>query len=119
MEFKLSRQKDELKLEEERRKNELKQEERLKNELKQQIKKCEALCKLELDSVQCEVWSESGSIKFSKSDTACRPKIEVPFAICTAEHNTKSTYQVKEKLRNVFKSDIKSSTQTEYQKPTP
>ena len=50
LEFKLSHQKDELKLEEERRKNELKQEERLKNELKQQIKKWEALRNLELVS---------------------------------------------------------------------
>ena len=55
--------KNELKLEEEFRKNELKLEEerpkfeaeRLKNELKQQINKREALCKLELASVQCKV----------------------------------------------------------------
>ena len=77
-----------------------------KNKLQQRIKKREALRKLELASVQCEVWSETGSVKSFKRDTASRPKIEIPFAIRAAEHNTKSTCLVKEKPRNVFKSDI-------------
>ena len=93
LEFELMRHKNELKFEEERR----------KNELKQQIKKREALRKLELASVQCEVWSETGSVKSFKRDTAHRPKIEIPFAIRTAEHNTKLTCLVKEKPCNVFK----------------
>ena len=112
------RRKNELKLEEarrkneeERRENELKlEEERRRNELKQQIKKREALRKLELASVQCEVWSETGSVKSFKRDTAPRPKIEIPFAIRTAEHNTKLTCLVKKKPCNVFKSVIQTDT---------
>ena len=107
LEFELMRRKNE----EERRENELKlEEERLKlegesrkNKLKQQIKKREALRKLELASVQCEVWSETGSVKSFKRDTAPRPKIEIPFAIRTAEHNSKLTCLVKEKSCYVFK----------------
>ena len=99
----LKLQEERLKLEEERRKDELKlEEERLKNELKQQIKKREALRKLELASVQCEVWSETGSVKSFKRGTAPRPKIEIPFAIRTAEHNTKSTCVVKRKTLQCF-----------------
>ena len=111
LEFQLIRRKNELKLEEERCKDEVKlEEEHLKNELKQQIKKCEALRKLELASVQCKVWSETGSVKSFERDTAPRPKIEIPFAIRTAEHNTKSTCLVKEKPCNVFKSVIQTDT---------
>ena len=101
------RRKNELKLEEERLKLE---EERHKNELKQQIRKREALRKLEMASVQCEVWSETGSVKSFKRDTTPRPKIEIPFAIRTAEHNTKSTCLVKQKPCNVFKSVIQTDT---------
>ena len=61
-------------------------------------------------SVQCEVWSETGSVKSFKRDTAHRPKIEIPFAIHTAEHNTKLTSLVKEKPCNVFKSVIQTDT---------
>ena len=118
LEFKLIRRKTELKLKDERCKNELKleeerlklEEERLKNELKQRIKKHEALCKLELASVRCEVWSETGSVKSFKCDTARRLKIEIPFTIRTVEHNTKSTCLVKQKPCNVFKSDIQTDT---------
>ena len=128
LEFELMRRKNELmrrKNEEERRKNELKleednlklqeerlklEEERRKNELKQQIRKREALRRLEMASVQCEVWSETGSVKSFKRDTAPRPKIEIPFAIRTAEHNTKLTCLVKEKPCNVFKSVIQTDT---------
>ena len=86
LEFELNRRKTELNLEEERRKGELKfEEERLKNELKQQIKKREALLKLELACVHCEVYNEAGSVKSSKRITATRSKTEVPFAVCTAE----------------------------------
>ena len=111
LEFQLIRRKNELKLEEERRKDELKlEEERLKNELKPLIKKREALRRLELASVQCEVWRETESVKSFKRDTAPRPKIEILFAIRTAEHNTKSTCLVKEKPCNVFKSVIQTDT---------
>ena len=107
LEFELMRRKNE----EERRKNELKLEgERRKIKLKQQIKKREALRKLELASAQCEVWSETGSVKSFKRDTAPRPKIEIRFAIRTAEHSTKLTCLVKEKPCNVFKSVIQADT---------
>ena len=81
-----------------------------KNELKQQIKKCKALCKLELASVQYEVWSETGSVKSFKRDTTPRPKIEIPFIIRNAEQNTNSTCLVKEKPCNLFKLDIQTDT---------
>ena len=61
-------------------------------------------------AVQCEVWSETRSVKSFKRDTAPRPKIEIPFAIRTAEHNTKLTCLVKEKPCNVFKSVIQTDT---------
>ena len=61
-------------------------------------------------SIQCEVRSESRSVKSFKRDTASRPKIEIPFAIRTAKNNTESTCLVKQKPRNVFKSDIQSYT---------
>ena len=61
-------------------------------------------------SAECEVWSETGSVESSKRDTASRPKIEIPFAIRTAENNNKSMCLVKEKPRRVFKSVIQSDT---------
>ena len=88
----LSHHKNELKLEEECHKAELKlKEEHLKNELNQQIKKRKALRELKSASVQCKVWSETGSVKFSKRIIASRSKTGVPFAVCTAENYTKTT----------------------------
>ena len=61
-------------------------------------------------SVQWEVWCETGSAKSFKYDAAFSPKIEIPLSIRTAEHNTKSTCLVKEKPRNVLKSNILTDT---------